>query len=487
MIKLLFYVFVNCVVIYNATGQHIQIPIFEEDDGYYLSAVIDGPDYFLVKSTYPKTDYSLDVISKLDGVFKISKPISLNSLSRPFYFKRLDDDHIMTAWLSQKSDSFLIVSSKFNIASGQHILVDSIVRKGKYTHAICPDTKLYKGYEYSILSVADGPHLAHTILIFAMNNEGKIELLSSAFRTTNHVSGGIFGFGNIVDFHVLSDTTFLIRGEVSIGFAIIDLDYNILDYNDGRYINPNTNETLFSASLGFGYHIMDSTKIWAFGLYPNDVPDRLDPNLMIYSLDNNTLETDTLIRINNIDGDSKIYGTSASLGSFDAIICLNPDYHVDYKTDIESSLIFKRFRNGKLDWSKTFINSNYLRALDIVALDSCMVMIVGSIYNHDGLGTLQGFVAKFDCNGDIISSNLNSKAMPLPLYPNPTINYINIDLKLIGCPRSHYLLSSMSGLVVDSGILEGNTINVSEIPAGTYILSLICNEQQITRKVIVTN
>jgi hypothetical protein len=102
------------------------------------------------------------------------------------------------------------------------------------------------------------------------------------------------------------------------------------------------------------------------------------------------------------------------------------------------------------------------------------------------LGTRDPYT-KFDTNcnyftgiGDQSNQNIDN----LIVYPNPTINFLNIEFESEG----NYSLFSIDGKqVLQSGILQSNntTINISSLTTGMYLLRVVTDEGNIITKRII--
>ncbi|MCO6495995.1 MAG: T9SS type A sorting domain-containing protein [Bacteroidetes bacterium] len=65
------------------------------------------------------------------------------------------------------------------------------------------------------------------------------------------------------------------------------------------------------------------------------------------------------------------------------------------------------------------------------------------------------------------------------IYPNPTTSEINIS----GISKADYSIQDMSGRTIQNGFFE-NSINVSELTQGVYILTISTDNQRYVRKIV---
>ncbi len=83
----------------------------------------------------------------------------------------------------------------------------------------------------------------------------------------------------------------------------------------------------------------------------------------------------------------------------------------------------------------------------------------------------------------IISSTIEQLNQSILLYPNPTTNLINIQSEI---PIASYIVRDISGKTALASINDNNTIDVSNLKSGLYLLSLKSNMgYDIVKKIIV--
>jgi hypothetical protein len=81
----------------------------------------------------------------------------------------------------------------------------------------------------------------------------------------------------------------------------------------------------------------------------------------------------------------------------------------------------------------------------------------------------------------------NSK---LNIYPNPAVNFVNIDFNVASNQDVHFELFDINGKKIEidaDEILVTKRLNISEIPIGTYVLILRDNNRVRSEKILVTH
>jgi len=80
-------------------------------------------------------------------------------------------------------------------------------------------------------------------------------------------------------------------------------------------------------------------------------------------------------------------------------------------------------------------------------------------------------------NDNSTSTNLLDDGVELNIYPNPTSDYINVELQGLTSPAVDMQIFNQAGqLVSDTHLDSGNglsTIDLSDLPAGTYLLRIV--------------
>lgn len=137
---------------------------------------------------------------------------------------------------------------------------------------------------------------------------------------------------------------------------------------------------------------------------------------------------------------------------------------------------------GLLGWEN--INSN-----DVAVIGSPLAFIQSggswtSSQNQDGSFSDGVFTISGMCMGDPLSTeDQNSATFEVSLFPNPVVDVVNITL-----PSSVELESAtihnLLGKQTQVNLGENNSIDMSQMAAGVYILKLETNQGSLTKKII---
>ena len=460
-------------------------PVERSEDFYYESAMLRGSEKVMFVSGYREFDYSIDVLKKNGDLFTIENPGSISERAQPFYYKRESADSILTGWICPKGDSFSLIMTRFHPLSNQHEILQQELMSGVFTYALTTKIRHHNNSDIIFLTITEKDGPTDQMALLQVNNGGEIFILGSAIWGVDPSRATALLFGEVVDINVLNDSTFIIRGFLDVGIGIINCDLEILNYRGGRFIDKGTGNTYFTESFGFGMELMKD-EIWTFGLTANFVFNRSDPNLGVYHLEKDSVIMDSIYFYRNPEGTSREIGKSVKLGEQDAMICTRPYIGgASWKTYAPSEMYFKRITDKKEIWHKKYSSEYLVRPTDMILTDSCEVMVVGSIFDYFNSGFLQGFYATFDCDGNLLTTNVElRKEEVVSIYPNPASDQITIKTDFTG--QINYRLSSMDGRCATEGKLHNNSVDVSQLEEGVYIFTILTESGAHSEKVVIS-
>ena len=67
------------------------------------------------------------------------------------------------------------------------------------------------------------------------------------------------------------------------------------------------------------------------------------------------------------------------------------------------------------------------------------------------------------------TSSVETVNKSIDISPNPSSNYLNVDSKFI---NSNYKIISMNGSTTQTGIINGNRIEIKDLTTGTFIIMI---------------
>ncbi|MCH3881374.1 immunoglobulin-like domain-containing protein [Tenacibaculum aquimarinum] len=108
------------------------------------------------------------------------------------------------------------------------------------------------------------------------------------------------------------------------------------------------------------------------------------------------------------------------------------------------------------------------------------VTITGIVGNGGNAANSINMIAGYSNFSDTSSSDFEGDTM---LYPNPAVDIININPNF-GAIQSKYRITNLLGQVITSGSIRNNSINVSALKTGVYLLELTDDEETFTTKFV---
>lgn len=228
------------------------------------------------------------------------------------------------------------------------------------------------------------------------------------------------------------------------------------------------------------------------GITFNMATSYLDSNLSLSKIDTFQFSGTDTRYYNN----PKAYYDGFDYNTTDSVFLVMAGQWMDagYYTQTDSNDIYIYNYNGsthQLNWMKVYnsgYNNNYMASGEVLPGNRYLVVL--NEYNWDKMITDNMAVHLMILNykGDILSeTRLKVPNTKLQVFPNPASTFLNIKLPETENTVFSYELVSIGGSKVSSGLLspENPTINVRQIPAGTYILRCSSSQSQLEQKVVI--
>jgi hypothetical protein len=105
---------------------------------------------------------------------------------------------------------------------------------------------------------------------------------------------------------------------------------------------------------------------------------------------------------------------------------------------------------------------------------------INGVIGDGGVANSISAVSYNNTNFAINNSSFNGDEM---VYPNPAINILNINPNF-GTIKSTYRITNVLGQVITSGTIKNNSVNISILERGIYLIELTDEEETFTQKFI---
>ncbi len=110
------------------------------------------------------------------------------------------------------------------------------------------------------------------------------------------------------------------------------------------------------------------------------------------------------------------------------------------------------------------------------------------VYPGSSYVNWRGFSVRCICDNDSIPiNNITSiiqqeQGDSLLIYPNPSTDKININFQ--NTHNAEYFIFNLSGALLDQNIIYKNTIDISSLPKGIYVVKITTDSQSLIEKFI---
>ena len=144
--------------------------------------------------------------------------------------------------------------------------------------------------------------------------------------------------------------------------------------------------------------------------------------------------------------------------------------------DTTKALLIKLDTNGVVQWFKTYLPYDYDKAyLQSVNYFPDCIAAIGTAWNSSDPDSVDIFFVKANLNGSLTNiADHDPYVNSINLFPNPAVDIIHFDLQLYD--EAEYEITDMLGKRVETGLLNSNIINVSDLIPGFYLLRIYDGE-----------
>lgn len=405
------------VFILNVFAQMAGIKVTQDNfDNYYS-------DLLLTKNSGYLLPYRLDVLNKND--FEINEKLEMNipqiGFTYPFIVLEDSTQNTLSFCGFSNENSFNnIITCEYNTKTKKYSIINSIQLGQSMGPWYVTPPQYYDGAYYTILNLFSPTYSLLSITFLKISTSGEIKI----FRTLDKNSNSMLFFQRwINELQIINENRFLLAGDNQI-LSIIDslLEIKFIKApkhpTDGaaflkRPSLSNIINNFIYLSDFYGVTFLQSDEIICkFNITPDSF------SLIDYKIVSNSEKQDKYLpQITKTVND--IFYTTIS-----------PDFQLSsYKGDFPCSFYVTKFNGLNEVWHKAFGGDHYYRIFDIQMLDTCHVIVTGSVYDYYQNGNLQGFYALIDCNGKLLNFELSDKEIGLNISPNPVQDDLHINMK----------------------------------------------------------
>jgi hypothetical protein len=161
------------------------------------------------------------------------------------------------------------------------------------------------------------------------------------------------------------------------------------------------------------------------------------------------------------------------------------------QTNNSNILICKSDTMGNLIWKKSYGDDMFYRPVSIIQTLDSGFLVSGLRYNYQSPAYLdigENFILRLDKNGDMISTgikdNKNTHYSSFKCYPNPSKDFIKIDVPFVN-EYEVYVYNVLGELLMQEKKFKNLTaFNTQSLSTGTYILKIKTKDTWLSGKFI---
>ncbi len=421
---------------------------------------------------------SLDVLDKRN-LFERERIqyIFENTQFLPNHYEELNSGKYWISWIKKNQNNLRIHSTIFDPVTGNTELIDSIqipVLNYSYSWSTIKSDGFNKIFLITIYNGISGKEY----LIIKYTDSGKIRRVIKIDSSSGNTFNKLKGLHIIRDFVILSPNKYLVTGQSSSVVSILDsngtniftrplyLPWPIV-FNSVRPYKPSL-------------HMINSNSVLVSDDWPYTIPNLPENILYKLKVNGDSVYMDNLFVISNKEKLEKSDTKIASIDNQTFYIAANVDYQVPLTSSFPSSFFITKWRDDQEVWHKEYKSDYYFHVMDLQMIDSCTLIVCGSVFDYFNNGYLQGFYALIDCDGNVINSNIDLINSDIEIYPNPASDYTtikhhfpdHIDADLVNI--NGQVVAEYKQICQD----EPYVIHVGNMVRGIYILRLKSNDKK---------
>lgn len=416
---------------------------------------------------------------------KIIAPFSGFDRILPVNAFQINNEEIIIYWAVYNATEYSLLSYNYNLITRKFKFIDDIIVPNQATTIYTSSSTYKQDYSYTTVTSLFNSIFGVAIDLIRIDNKGNFELLKQ-FKKQNPEEAKMIGLLRFVNQILLSnDNKLILSGFLSKYLYTIDLNTYKTKIFSSNIWNPQINGWLF---FGYPKMVMPNDSI----IIATDQNTLEDPNFaeqLLYYLKiaKDTIWTEDFKVISNTENYQKDDSQISAISNNEFFTATNEYYEImNYNPGFNSRFYITKHKDKNEIWHKTYGGDYFYRVFDIQYLDDCKVIITGSIADYFNNGLVQLFYMLLDCNGHIITSNvdINELNEPVILSPNPCNDLVEISIPKDAFVQNIELLNC-NGNSLGYVPFSQNLIDVHSYPSGLYTLKINIGKKYFFQKLVI--
>lgn len=448
----------------------LEVKLDSFDNYYYRSHFLDGGVFLSSISSIgtfsSKKDWQMENIELSGVLVDHLLPVS------PILIK---DGYLIMLGMTHLDRNYKFYTFSINLLSRQLRIIDSITILGPLNGFY--HTKIFRHRELNniCISFINGGLPVEKIVLFKIYDSGFIRDTIELNRASANGPNTLFSHRWIHQITPISETRLVTTGSNRF-VSIVDTNMNIVYRGAINKFEPKINGNITANRPEL--FVEDSENILAVDVFPYDVPNFYEQYIYRIKINEDSLYLDSFLVTSNAEKQTKLDPSiTKGEGNYYYTVVTEGEELGTYKVNTSNYFYITKFRGLQEVWKKRYGGNYYFRVLDMMYFDTCKIIVLGSIYDYFKNGFHQGFYTVLDCEGNVLSSNVDIKQQEINVYPNPSSGIFHISMQ--ESPEYsdvHIFVYDLNGREVLRLINHKSPhikVDLNDFQAGPYLLKLV--------------
>lgn len=473
-----------CIILFPWLGRSqnalLEVKLDSFDNYYYRSHFLDGKVFLSSISTIgtfsSKKDWQMENIELSGVLIDHLLPVS------PIIFNQ---GNLIMLGMTHLDRNYKFYTFSINLLSRQLRIIDSITILGPLNAFYHTKIFRHRNLNNICISFNNAISYADKIVLFKIYDSGFIRDTIELNRASANGPNTLFSHRWIHQIAPISKNRLVTTGSNRF-VSIVDTNMNIVYRGAINKFEPKINGNITANRPEI--FVEDSENIIAVDVFPYDVPNFFEQYLYRIKIKEDSLYLDSFLVASNTEKQSKLDpAITQGEGNYFYTVVTEGEELGTFKVNTSNYFYITKFQGFEEVWKKRYGGNYYFRVLDMMYFDTCKIIVLGSIYDYFKNGYHQGFYTVLDCDGNILSSNVDIKEQEINVYPNPSFGIFHIsipdNLEYSDVHIYVYDLNGRDVLRLNNHRSSNIKVDLNDFQAGYYLLKLVTGRKTYSRMV----